>query len=150
MSPVPSIYEALLPQHAQLFMTLCIAGFRITLRHIPAAAFLSRSLVRGPERCLGESEIERHLPDLPTIRPSDPGDRAVPHFHRWAFFIPNPWEYQLILVSECVIPEESAGERGNHIYDLPTRALNKPLRTCSSSHSHRRIPGLRSETYTSH
>jgi MoaA/NifB/PqqE/SkfB family radical SAM enzyme len=29
MSPVPSIYEALLPQHAQLFMTLCIEELRL-------------------------------------------------------------------------------------------------------------------------
>jgi hypothetical protein len=41
-----------------------LAGFRITLRHIPFAAFLSRSQVRGPERCLGESEIERYLSDF--------------------------------------------------------------------------------------
>jgi hypothetical protein len=32
MSPVPSVYEAFPPQHAQLFMTLCIVvGFQLPL-----------------------------------------------------------------------------------------------------------------------
>ncbi len=33
---------------------------------------------------------------------------------------PSPRKYPLILVSECIIQEESAGERGHHVYGLAT------------------------------
>ena len=37
-----------------------------------------------------------------------------------AFFGPNQWKYLLIFVSECVIQEESSGDRGHHICGLAT------------------------------
>ena len=39
---------------------------------------------------------------------------------RGVVFIPDPAKYLLSIVSECAIQEESAGERGHHMYGLPT------------------------------
>src|SRR5208282_3922827 len=39
---------------------------------------------------------------LPTLeRPSHPGDLVSPHGHGRAFFVPNPPEYQIHIISEC-------------------------------------------------